>query len=543
MQCKTGESIQELAARIHQDTAKCDFSSIRDLQDEAMQTRFLCSVNNEVVLKALFKVCDDQLSFSKAIQISLETEDAAKVAKETVYGPTKDSVFEVCDSKKFRSEASWTPSTFKKDFPKVTCPRCGKTNHRSDDGRIKNSQCNFCKKKGHIKKVCLGKKQNLKKRTNQIIVKPKVNNIDSRQRGPLMQPIYFKNRSFMFQVDTGTCDNFCGRDIWSILDLNLAYYVGIRKGIRQPVQFNEWGTPVVPIRKELLPGERKANLSVCGDYSVTVNPQLETHRHPIPLPEDLMCKLGGGYFFSKIDLADAYNQVRLGPENQRRLALSMHQGVLLQTRLPFGISGYYQEIMEKLTKDLKGVAVYLDDILVSGYNAGEHLQNLQYLGHTLSHRGISKRSKVDAVLKMPPPSDVSNLRSVQFYAKFIPDLSTYRPKPLDLGYSLSELLNGRQIRSKLDALIPSPASVAQGKQAKMVASLSRSQFSEKTKIVVASMHWYTVGAPCYAHYCEPRCNKEPRWIPAAVVVKVLGTRSVNVSKEINFRCSADKHNN
>ncbi|KAG8233533.1 hypothetical protein J437_LFUL013549 [Ladona fulva] len=76
----------------------------------------------------------------------------------------------------------------------------------------------------------------------------------------------------------------------------------------------------------------------------------ETHQHLIPLPEDLMHKLGDGYFFSKIDLVDAYNQVQLGPESQCRLALSAHRGVLLQTHLPFGISsapGYYQEIMEK----------------------------------------------------------------------------------------------------------------------------------------------------------------------------------------------------
>ena len=32
--------------------------------------------------------------------------------------------------------------------------------------------------------------------------------------------------------------------------------------------------------------------------------------------------------------------------------------------------------MDQLVGDLPGVAVYLDDILVSGANAEEHLQNL-----------------------------------------------------------------------------------------------------------------------------------------------------------------------
>ena len=42
----------------------------------------------------------------------------------------------------------------------------------------------------------------------------------------------------------------------------------------------------------------------------------------------------------------------------------------------------------------------------------------------------------------------------------------YRKTPLLLGYSASELLNGRQIRTKLDAKVSSPAHATQGMQAK-----------------------------------------------------------------------------
>ena len=187
-----------------------------------------------------------------------------------------------------------------------------------------------------------------------------------------------------------------------------------------------------------------------------INDQLEDHRHPLPLPEELMQKLGGGFGNTKTDLADAYNQIQLAPESQRRLALSTHRGVLLQQRLPFGIKsapGYFQ-IMENLTSDLPGVAVFQDDMLVSGQDANDRLNNLkrlltrlndkglrgrrdkcqfaqpnvEYLGHTLSAEGISKGSKVAASLKMPPPTGVSSLKSflgsVQFYGKFIPNLAS-----------------------------------------------------------------------------------------------------------------------
>jgi len=125
----------------------------------------------------------------------------------------------------------------------------------------------------------------------------------------------------------------------------------------------------------------------------------------------------------------------------------------LQNVLPFGISsapGYFQCIIDSLASDLPGVAVYLDDFLVSGASADEHLQNLkrllqrlhekgfrcrlqkcqfaqtklECLGHVLSQNGIEKGSKVNDVLLMTPPHYVSSLRSflgsVQFYGKFLP---------------------------------------------------------------------------------------------------------------------------
>ena len=83
--------------------------------------------------------------------------------------------------------------------------------------------------------------------------------------------------------------------------------------------------------------------------------------------------------------------------------------------------------MDQLSKDLPGTSVYLDDILVSGKDAEDHLSNMkrllqrlqdkglrcrlekckfaepsvEYLGHLLSQQGIAKGPKVNDVLKMP----------------------------------------------------------------------------------------------------------------------------------------------
>ena len=100
-------------------------------------------------------------------------------------------------------------------------------------------------------------------------------------------------------------------------------------------------------------------------------------------------------------------------------------------------------------------------------------------------------------------------------------LMQYRRTTLAEGYSPSELLNGRQIRAKIDTLLPSPAHMAQGRQAR---EATKSQAQEDPERVTAI---YCIGTPCYAVYCGPRQEKDPRWVPA-VVTKVFGSRSVNV---------------
>ena len=607
---KPGETIQELAARIRQDAATCDFSSIKKPQDEAMRTRFMCSISNEAVLKALFKVPDNELTFSKAIQIALETEDAAKVAKETVHGSKSDSVMKINQKKNTVKESKGSASTKPvNEIFKGNCIRCGKSGHRPKDCYFKNSKCHFCQKIGHIEAACLVKKSRKEKTVPGQCVShirdKSYRRVKTVHSDALTVTLHIKEKQFTFEVDTGSRDSFCSTAIWESLgkpelkpayrcyysasenrlpvkgyfsvngqcntseatviyynvielenfnvlgrknirrldidvnallkacenseinqvkteigtevlelqrackglcnefseifkpelgclkdlelevafksdatpifckprtvpfaivdDLNQAIEVGIKRGIWEPTQFCEYGTLVVPVRKASMPG-KKSKLRVCGDYSVTANQQLEIHRHPMPNPEYLMQKLSGGFCFTKIDLADAYNQIKLRPESQRKLALSTHRGVLLQKRMPFGIisaPGYFQEIMEQLTSDLEGVAVFLDDILVSGSSAKAHEDNLrallkrlqekglrcklekcsfaqpsvEYLGYTLSSEGIAKGHKVEAILKMPPPINVSEIRSflgsVQFYGKWIPNMSTLAA-PLNL---------------------------------------------------------------------------------------------------------------
>ena len=132
-----------------------------------MRTRFICAVKNEAVLKAVFKLRDDELTFSKAVEIAQEMEEAAKVAKETVHGssetPSTASVYKMSDKKK-PPLSGFKPSTKQSGqytflLPKGVCFRCGKTNHTAKDCRFINAICRFCQKKGHLESICLKKKR------------------------------------------------------------------------------------------------------------------------------------------------------------------------------------------------------------------------------------------------------------------------------------------------------------------------------------------------------------------------------------------------
>ena len=572
MRRKPGETIQELAARIRQDAVTCDFPAIKDPLDEAMRTRFICSVDNEAVLKALFRIKDNELTFAKAIAVAVETEEAAKVAKETVYGTSNtlsSSVNKVQGFRKQSGENQFNPrfGNWKEaDFPPGTCPRCGQSDHESKNCPFREAICHFCQKMGHLQTVCLKKRRGAQpvrviSKKHTICTVKIVNSIPQ-----LQQPIRMGSKCFIFEVDTGAGDNFCSKDVWTELGkptLGKAHghyevangqtlptlgafktsvtLEGVKDSREGPLEFIVTETPnlnllgrdaivrlgvdipalmgmmpsmsqgndntVKPISDSLKPDMAlqqacrqlceefpdlyKAELGCLKDFELEVKfkpdvqPVFKKPRLvPFAIQDELnqaydvgiakgvwkpvqfnahgtpvvpIQKLGGGYGFTKVDLAGAFNQIKLGPESQKRLALSTHRGVLLQLRLPFGISsapGYFQEIMDQLTSDLNGVATFIDDILVSGMTASEHLQNLrallqrlqerglrcrlekcsfaqpsiEYLGYTLSSHGIAKGPKVNAVRMMPPPTNSAGLRSflgsVQFYSKFLPDLAT-----------------------------------------------------------------------------------------------------------------------
>ena len=201
MKRKPGETIPELASRIRQDAATCDFQSIKDPLDEALRTKFICSVDNEAVLKTLFKLKDDELKFSNAIRVAQEVEEAAKVAKETVHGQPSMSVQKVYHAKS---------KTSKTQEKKAACFRCGNSGHFSKACPHIKAICSFCKKTGHLQSVCMSRLRDNK------LVKQLVHKVQC-SVSPIYQTIRLNDRRIKFEIDSGASDTFCCEAMWQTL--------------------------------------------------------------------------------------------------------------------------------------------------------------------------------------------------------------------------------------------------------------------------------------------------------------------------------------
>ena len=113
----------------------------------------------------------------------------------------------------------------------------------------------------------------------------------------------------------------------------------------------------------------------CGDYAVTVNPQLHLPQYPILLPEDVFLKLRGGQRFTKLDLKSAYQQLPLDPESQQFVTINTHRGLFQRTK-------------DIILQGLDQVASIQDDILITGKDDHEHIKNLESVLSRLDHYGL-----------------------------------------------------------------------------------------------------------------------------------------------------------
>ncbi|GBG80434.1 hypothetical protein CBR_g30899 [Chara braunii] len=209
-----------------------------------------------------------------------------------------------------------------------------------------------------------------------------------------------------------------------------------------------YGAPVFFVRK------KNKDLRLCIDYR-ELNAQTVKNAGPLPRIDDLLKRLGGAKYFSKLDLKSGYHQISIQPNDRYKTAFKTRYDHFEWVVMPFGITNAPATFQAAMTNEFRAmldrfVLVYLDDILVYSRTLEDHLghlrrvletlrrakfkanrdkcefvqQELEYLGHFVTPEGISPLSnKIQAVQAWPEPRNVTDVRSflglTGYYHRFI----------------------------------------------------------------------------------------------------------------------------
>ncbi|XP_046959671.1 uncharacterized protein K02A2.6-like [Vanessa cardui] len=226
----------------------------------------------------------------------------------------------------------------------------------------------------------------------------------------------------------------------------------VDQGILTPVNYSNWATPLRIVKKD------DGSLRICGDYRATVNAAIDVDSFPLPKAVEAFVKLSGGRVFSKLDLKQAYTQLKVDDKTAMLLTLNTPIGLMKMNRLAFGVNAapaIFQRVMSTAFADKEGVACLLDDIAIMGRNEEEHEQRLYevldklhdmgfrlnvskcifaaesitFLGHMIDANGLHPApAKVKEIREKPAPTNKETLRAFlglyNFYEKFLPDKAT-----------------------------------------------------------------------------------------------------------------------
>jgi hypothetical protein len=194
----------------------------------------------------------------------------------------------------------------------------------------------------------------------------------------------------------------------------------------------------------------------CLDFR-RANLLMQTDSFPMPLVADLMDKLTGMKLFSKLDLTKGFWQIPMDEQSRHVLAFSTPLGLFEPLVMPFGMKNapaIFQREMQRVLKDrlMKGVVVFVDDILIYTKTVDEHAdmvewvltrlrdegyvahpdkcecfqREVSFLGHVVNADGIGvQQYKVQAVRDWPQPKDKKEVRGflglTGYYRRFIKD--------------------------------------------------------------------------------------------------------------------------
>ena len=227
-----------------------------------------------------------------------------------------------------------------------------------------------------------------------------------------------------------------------------------------------FASPVLFVRKKVphdAPPGTKPAMRLCIDYR-QLNKICKISKWPIPHPQTCFDACLGKVWFSRLDLAAGYHQVRIAPGHEKFTAMTTPVGQFCWRVLPFGVAAGPSFFCSEMSRVFQGLEMsddgdsvlilFLDDILVASKTLEGHKQMLnqvfdrlrthhyyakrskceffkhsvEFLGHVLSSEGLSmEQTKVACLRAWERPRSLAALRSflgaANYYKKFVRSFS------------------------------------------------------------------------------------------------------------------------
>lgn len=121
-----------------------------------------------------------------------------------------------------------------------------------------------------------------------------------------------------------------------------------------------WVSPLVVV------GKANGDVRLCLDLR-RVNEAVLRERHPIPIVDEYLARLGKDMIRSKLDIREAFLQVELEPDSRDITTFITSQGLFRFKRLPFGLvtaPEAFQRTMDEILTGCEGTYWYLDDVII-----------------------------------------------------------------------------------------------------------------------------------------------------------------------------------
>ncbi|MEW8560660.1 MAG: RNase H-like domain-containing protein, partial [Candidatus Thiodiazotropha sp.] len=204
------------------------------------------------------------------------------------------------------------------------------------------------------------------------------------------------------------------------------------------------------------PQKPNGKLRICLDPK-DLNNAIKRPHYPLKTLDDILPRLTGAKFFSKLDARSGYWSIKLTTESSYLTCFNTPFGRYRFLRMPFGVRSAQDEFQQRIDtcfEGLEGVVAIVDDILIFGGSQEEHDLNLkrvleraeakgirfnpekmeigvtevQYFGNIISSSGLKPSpDKISAIKDMSPPSNKNELETIlgtiNYLSRFAPNLS------------------------------------------------------------------------------------------------------------------------